>query len=293
MVFLRNLLFVPKPVSESEQCRTGSQVRARAAGQCTKHRCAGLWALSRDIPRDSSATGPQLGPDRREQKVPQPRRGRAESRGVHRNGDPGVPQPRGHRAPTRPKGRPRRTACPQPGFLREAAPVPTRKGVDPRRAAGGAARPPAPPRPLAAAVQTHRGAGPPARGPRTRAATGHAPTRPAPRRQPITRCESSARAGPKSGLSHWWNRASLTACPAPPLTSAVGGGSGPLQTPLRGPNRQRRTGWPGAPPGLGPLSSPWSPAASPPSGHRAPGPSRGGRENGRGQRACVQRREAE
>lgn len=292
MAFLCNLLFVPKPVSESERCRTGSQVRARAARQRTKHRCAGSWALSRDIPRDCGAAGPKLGPDGREQKVPQPRRG-----GLRAAGFVGM-ETLGYRSPAD-KGLPPvlrgglGTACPQPAVLREAAPVPTRDGDGPRRAAGGAARPPAPPRPLAAAVQTRGGAGPPARGPHTRAATGHAPTRPAPRRRPITRCESSARAEPASGLSHSRNRASLTACPAPPLTSAVGRGSGPLQTPLRGPNRQRRRGWPGAPPGLGPLSNPRSPAASPPIGHRAPGPSRGGREDGRGQRACVQRREAE
>lgn len=212
----------------------------------------GLWALSRDPPRERSAAGPQLSPDGREQKGQQPRRG-----GLRAAGFVGIWRPRGTAPPRRvdkglPPGlrggrgtQPARSPASSGKWLRYPRGIATGRCYCPRRAAGGAARLPAPPRPLAAAVHTRRGAEPSARGPHTRAATGHAPTRPAPRRQPITRCETSARAGPASGLFHWRNRASLTACPAPPLTSAVGGGSGLLPTPLRGPNRQRRRGWPG------------------------------------------------
>lgn len=302
MAFPCNLLFVPKPVSESVLVQ--DWVTGKGKGRRATHKALccwqwGLWALSRDPPRERSAAGPQLSPDGREQKGQQPRRG-----GLRAAGFVGIWRPRGTAPPRRvdkglPPGlrggrgtQPARSPASSGKWLRYPRGIATGRCYCPRRAAGGAARLPAPPRPLAAAVHTRRGAEPPARGPHTRAATGHAPTRPAPRRQPITRCETSARAGPASGLFHWRNRASLTACPAPPLTSAVGGGSGLLPTPLRGPNRQRRRGWPGAPPVLGPLSSPRPPAASPPSGHRAPGPSRGVREGGRGQRACARRREA-
>lgn len=94
----------------------------------------GLWALSRDPPRERSAAGPQLSPDGREQKGQQPRRG-----GLRAAGFVGIWRPRGtapprrvdNRAATRPKGRPRHTACPQPGFLGEVAPVPTRDSDGP------------------------------------------------------------------------------------------------------------------------------------------------------------------
>lgn len=144
-----------------------------------------------------------------------------------------------------------------------------------------------------------RGAGRRARGPRTRADTAPARTAPTPPtpHSPANHPPGEPRgAGPGNEVSHWLNRTSLTACPTPPLTSAAGRGSASFLPLPRGPGRQQRRGWPGAPPGLGPLSSPRAPSASraerPPRSWAAPGGC--GRVGGgrRGRCACARRSEA-
>lgn len=152
---------------------------------------------------------------------------------------------------------------PGPTFLRERCRSlgAVKRGAGAGREGGRAGRRgrPVPRAPYRPSRPPYRGgAGRRARGPRTRAATPPAPHSSANRRQ-----ESAEGAGLETVVSHWLNRASLTACPTPPLTLGDDRGSGSFPPLPRGPGWQRRRGWPGAPPGLGPFSRSRSPAASP------------------------------